>query len=77
MNRLEFDEQVVKALDEVYRKRDMRRRRQLVHAALAPAQGERILDVGCGPGFYVAELLDVVGPEGPSSGWTGARRVSP
>jgi arsenite methyltransferase len=26
--------------------------------------GERIIDIGCGPGFYVAELLDDVGPDG-------------
>jgi arsenite methyltransferase len=43
-----------------------------VHQALAPAEGERILDVGCGPGFYVAELLDVVGPEGSVVGVDGS-----
>lgn len=40
------------------------RRRHLVHEALAAQPGERVLDVGCGPGFYVAELLDAVGTEG-------------
>jgi ubiquinone/menaquinone biosynthesis C-methylase UbiE len=35
-----------------------------VRAALAAAPGERILDVGCGPGFYCAELLEEVGPGG-------------
>ena len=35
-----------------------------MHEALAAQPGERILDVGCGPGFYVAELLEAVGPEG-------------
>ena len=44
----------------------------LVHEALAPAPGERILDVGCGPGFYVAELLDAVGPEGSVVGVDGS-----
>ncbi len=72
MNRLEFDDRVVKQLEEAYEKRDMRRRRQLVHEALAPAPGERILDVGCGPGFYVAELLDAVGPEGSVVGLDGS-----
>jgi SAM-dependent methyltransferase len=48
----------------MYRSRDVLRRRQLVHEALAPRKGERILDVGCGPGFYVAELLDELGPDG-------------
>jgi ubiquinone/menaquinone biosynthesis C-methylase UbiE len=35
-----------------------------VRAALGAASGERILDVGCGPGFYCAELVEEVGPEG-------------
>jgi arsenite methyltransferase len=42
----------------------VRRRRALVHAALEARPGERILDAGCGPGFFVAELLDRIGPEG-------------
>lgn len=48
----------------MYSRRDFRRRRELVHAALGAQQGERILDVGCGPGFYVAEILERVGPSG-------------
>ena len=64
MSGLEFDERVVEALEFVYTTRDVLRRRALVREALAPEPGERILDVGCGPGFYVAELLDEVGPEG-------------
>ena len=72
MNRLEFDDRVVKQLEGAYEKRDMRRRRRLVHEALGPAPGERILDVGCGPGFYVAELLDTVGPQGSVVGVDGS-----
>jgi arsenite methyltransferase len=37
------------------------RRRRLVHEALAAQPGERVLDMGCGPGFFVTELLDQVG----------------
>jgi SAM-dependent methyltransferase len=48
----------------VYRIGDAVRRRRLVRAALAVKPGERALDVGCGPGFYCAELLEEVGPEG-------------
>jgi SAM-dependent methyltransferase len=44
------------------------RRRGLVQEALAAAPGERMLDVGCGPGFSVAELLERVGPEGHVAG---------
>ncbi|MGH2955112.1 MAG: methyltransferase domain-containing protein [Thermoanaerobaculia bacterium] len=32
--------------------------------ALGAQPGESIVDVGCGPGFYVSELLDEVGSEG-------------
>lgn len=48
----------------LYGTRDVLRRRQLVRDALGVAPGERIMDVGCGPGFYVAELLEHVGSDG-------------
>lgn len=64
MTQLSFDATTAKALDKAYHKRDMIRRRRLVREALAAAPGERILDVGCGPGFYVRELLDEVGESG-------------
>ena len=64
MSELEFDEKTAKALEVIYGTRDVLRRRSLVQDAIAAAPGERILDVGCGPGFYVAELLERVGPEG-------------
>jgi arsenite methyltransferase len=61
---LAFDEAIVQRLERSYRARDIVRRRALVHAALDARPGERVLDVGCGPGFYVAELLERVGPSG-------------
>ena len=64
MAQLEFDEATAKQLEVVYGTRDIVRRRRLVREALGARPGERILDIGCGPGFYVAELLDQVGPEG-------------
>ena len=64
MTQLSFDAATAKALERAYHKRDMIRRRRYVRAALAASPGERILDVGCGPGFYVLELLDEVGPTG-------------
>ena len=48
------------------------RRRGLVRAALRAATGERILDVGCGPGYYCAELLQEVGPSGEVVGVDGS-----
>jgi len=35
-----------------------------VRSSLAAAPGERILDVGCGPGFLSAELHEEVGQAG-------------
>jgi ubiquinone/menaquinone biosynthesis C-methylase UbiE len=64
VSQLEFDEEAGEQLEALYRIGDAVRRRRLVRAALAAAPGERILDVGCGPGFYCAELVPEVGPEG-------------
>jgi arsenite methyltransferase len=64
MGQLVFDESTAAQLETLYRKRDLLRRRRLVREALGAQPGERILDLGCGPGFYVAELLEQVGPEG-------------
>jgi arsenite methyltransferase len=68
MSQLEFDENTARALEVLYGTRDVLRRRGLVQEAIAAVAGERILDVGCGPGFYVAELLERVGPDGHVSG---------
>lgn len=64
MSQLVFDEALSRRLESMYSRRDFQRRRRCVHDALDARPGERVLDVGCGPGFYVAELLDRVGPEG-------------
>jgi arsenite methyltransferase len=64
MAQLDFNEEMAAELEAVYKRRDILRRRALVHAALGAAPGDRVLDAGCGPGFYVAETLDRVGPAG-------------
>jgi arsenite methyltransferase len=64
VTQLEFDEKLAEQMEVVYRSRDVVRRRRLVYEALGAQPGERILDVGCGPGFYVTELLDQVGAGG-------------
>jgi arsenite methyltransferase len=68
MSQLVFDEKIVEQLEIVYRSRDIVRRRKLVYEALGAQPGDRVLDVGCGPGFYSRELLDQVGPEGSVTG---------
>jgi arsenite methyltransferase len=64
MTQMVFGQGLANRLDVMYRSPDMLRRRELARAALAAAPGERIVDLGCGPGFYVAELLKQVGPGG-------------
>src|SRR6476661_2712758 len=61
-------------LDVLYRRRDVVRRRR-VQEALSARPGERVLDVGCGSGFYVTELLDRVGREGSVTGVDSAPAI--
>jgi ubiquinone/menaquinone biosynthesis C-methylase UbiE len=68
VSQLSFDADLLPKLEALYRTDDVLRRRRLVREALAPSPGERILDAGCGPGFYAAELLEVVGPRGSVTG---------
>lgn len=72
MSQLEFDEEAARSFERLYLIGDAERRRAIVRAALAVTPGERVLDVGCGPGFYCAELLEEVGPSGTVVGIDGS-----
>ncbi len=72
MAQLEFDEGLADYMEVLYGRRDYVRRRLLVHDALDAQPGERVIDVGCGSGFYVTELLDRVGADGSVTGVDGA-----
>jgi arsenite methyltransferase len=64
VSQLEFGDQLAERMEAFYHSRDIVRRRELVYEALGAAPGDDVIDVGCGPGFYTAELLDVVGDAG-------------
>jgi arsenite methyltransferase len=64
VSQLEFDRRLVERLERLYATRDVLRRRGLVRTALGAQRGDCVLDVGCGPGFYVTELLESVGSDG-------------
>src|SRR5688572_13310165 len=59
-----FDEATSRRIEAMYRSEDAVRRRRAVLAALRPSAGERVVDIGTGPGFVARELADAVGPGG-------------
>lgn len=61
---LSFDAETTRILDTAYQGSDITRRRRASFDALAPRPGERILDLGCGPGLLTQELARAVGPGG-------------
>ncbi|HEU4749933.1 MAG TPA: methyltransferase domain-containing protein, partial [Acidimicrobiia bacterium] len=64
MTQLAFDESVARRIESLYLTRDAERRRGLVREALQTAPDDRVIDIGCGPGFYCLELAAEVGPGG-------------
>lgn len=52
----------------MYTSADVLRRRRVATEALRVAPGQRLVDIGCGPGFYVAQLAATVGPAGHVTG---------
>jgi arsenite methyltransferase len=62
--RLVFDEEAARRIEAIYLIGDAVRRRRIVRDAVGASTAERILDVGCGPGFYCVELLEDVGSSG-------------
>jgi arsenite methyltransferase len=64
MSQLEFDADQASKIEALYRIGDAARRRRIVREALGAVPAGRILDVGCGPGFYCAELAEEVGHQG-------------
>jgi arsenite methyltransferase len=63
-----FDDQTSRRLEVVYHTPDIVNQRRRTLSRLAPAPGERILDIGCGPGLLVAEMAKAVGPAGHVTG---------
>jgi arsenite methyltransferase len=75
MSQLVFDEDEARQVESVYRIREAQQRRRTVRETLGARRGERVLDVGCGPGFYCAELAGEVGPSGSVVGVDGSQAM--
>ncbi|HET6986831.1 MAG TPA: methyltransferase domain-containing protein [Kribbella sp.] len=64
MGGLEFDPEVSRRTEAMYSTADVVEQRWIVRAALALRAGDRVLDVGVGPGLLAAEMAEEVGPTG-------------
>jgi ubiquinone/menaquinone biosynthesis C-methylase UbiE len=65
---LQFDDVVNRTLEALYQTRDAARRREAVLDALQLQPGERVLDIGTGPGFLAVEMAEAVGSGGQVRG---------
>ena len=65
---LQFDEKQAKQVEQTYMTADIVEQRRATRALLALQPGERVLDIGSGPGFLADEMAAEVGPEGAVHG---------
>jgi len=62
--RSQFNAGASRRIEAVYLTPDVVRQRELAIQRLAPQPGERVLDIGCGPGLTTLALAAAVGPHG-------------
>jgi arsenite methyltransferase len=65
---LQFDDAQSRRVEAVYTTPDVVEQRRTVLDLLAPRPGERVLDLGVGPGFLASEVAARVGPDGLVAG---------
>ena len=68
MSTMQFDEEASRAVEAAYLTPDVVEQRRVIREVLAAQPGERILDIGSGPGLLALELAAAVGPDGAVSG---------
>jgi len=61
---IEFDPEMSRRVEAVYTTPDVVGQRRVVRRSLGLRAGERVLDIGVGPGFLAAEMAAEVGPDG-------------
>ena len=65
---LDFTDEEIHLLKELYTASDTAKRRQFVSDALELQPGEEVISIGCGPGFETAGLAKTVGTDGRVQG---------
>lgn len=65
---LEYDDTASRRVEAAYTTADVVEQRRRVLAALDLRPGERVVDVGSGPGFLAVQLAEAVGPDGAVTG---------
>ena len=65
---LQFDEETSRRVEAIYSTPDVVAQREAVLRALELRPGERVLDVGSGPGFLTADMAVAVGDSGRACG---------
>jgi ubiquinone/menaquinone biosynthesis C-methylase UbiE len=65
---LNFDAKAAAHIDEIYATPDVAATRIATYRAANPKLGERVLDLGCGPGYLLRDLAASVGPTGDATG---------
>src|ERR1700754_3794882 len=68
MTMLQFDATGAERTDRLYATPDIVAQREHVLSLLAVQPGERVLDVGSGPGYLLASIAEAVGPTGAAHG---------
>ncbi|MGW4488083.1 methyltransferase domain-containing protein [Amycolatopsis sp. NPDC004368] len=68
MAMLRFDDEGARRTDRLYASPDVVAQRNAVLALLAPRPGERVLDVGSGPGYLLESIARAVGETGAACG---------
>ena len=61
---LQFNAEASRRVEATYTTPDVVEQRQAVLGALGLGPGERVIDIGTGPGLLAAEIAAVVGPDG-------------
>ncbi len=65
---MEFDAERARRLERLYAAPEVAATRAAVFAAVNPGPGDRVMDLGCGPGFLVHEFARAVGSDGLAAG---------